>query len=100
MRYLTAAKHSFFFVHDAQTRADTSLPGLVCVHLALTLSRILYVAPYLPPTASLWEQLERVHHSGLGAALGFPTYARYEATWCKAKYRLVRLHPTVLLWRL
>lgn len=65
--------------------------AFACVHRSLTLSRILYVASYLPPTTSLWEWLQRAHRTGLRAALGFPT-ARNEVTWNEAQDRPARLY--------
>lgn len=66
--------------------------ALTHVHRALNLSRILYVAPYLPPTRSLWDQLERRHRAGLRMALGLPSYSRIEATWIEAQEMPVSSH--------
>lgn len=62
------------------------------VHRALMLSGILFVAPYLPPTLSLWKQQERARRTGYLVALGFPTYAHNEATRSEGQDQSVRLH--------
>lgn len=57
--------------------------SLLSVHRGLFLSPLLYVAPFIPPTPSLW--LDRVPRAGLRVALSFPAFSRINATLSKAQ---------------
>lgn len=61
-------------------RWGPSPSALLYVHRDLILRRVLYVALYLLPIPSLWQQLERAYRAGPRVALGFPAYAQNKAT--------------------
>lgn len=89
------------------TRWGCRASGLLRVHQALVVNRLMYSLPYLDLSAAQMEKMERAHRKGIKTALGVPRWTETsqlfkettiipledEAT-CRLVSQLTRLHLT------